>query len=52
MDMSMILGLTLASSIVLLSGNKNQKTNSPKKSDDTELIVRLSKGDVAVVPKR
>ncbi|MEO0868316.1 MAG: hypothetical protein AAFY17_07675 [Cyanobacteria bacterium J06642_11] len=53
MDMSMILGLTIAGSIVMLSGNKKP---SPKptenKTNNTEFIVRIADGgDVAVGPK-
>ncbi|MEM9805042.1 MAG: hypothetical protein AAF959_07155 [Cyanobacteria bacterium P01_D01_bin.56] len=52
MDMSMILGLALAGSIAMLSGNKKQSKKSPEsKSNSTELIVRIADGDVAVVPK-
>ncbi|MEM9264044.1 MAG: hypothetical protein AAGA46_00815 [Cyanobacteria bacterium P01_F01_bin.13] len=53
MDMSMILGLALAGSIVLLSGNKEQdKKKSKAKRPSTEFIVRVGDGDVAVSPKQ
>lgn len=54
MDMSMILGLTIAGSIVMLSGNKSEgKSASAKKpSSSTEFVVRVSDGDVAVSPKQ
>lgn len=54
MDTSMILGLTIAGSIVLLSGNKNGDKSAPTKkpSSSTEFVVRVSDGDVAVSPKQ
>ncbi|MEL6129198.1 MAG: hypothetical protein AAFR24_11280 [Cyanobacteria bacterium J06627_3] len=42
MDMSMILGLAIAGSIVMLSGNKNQTQKKPDApSKGTEFVVRL-----------
>lgn len=42
MDMSMILGLAIAGSIVLLNGNKSQTTKKPDAtSKGTEFVVRL-----------
>lgn len=53
MDMSMVLGLTLASFIVLINGNKNADSKtSTKKSGSTELVVRLVDGDTVVSPKK
>ena len=52
MDMTMILGLAIAGSIVMLSGDK-KKSKAPVKTTPkgTELIVRIADGDVAVAPK-
>mgnify|MGYP001792213280 FL=1 len=52
MDTSMILGLPLAGSIVLLSGNKHQTKKTPDPKPNTEFVVRVSGGDVAVSPKQ
>ena len=52
MDMTMILGLAIAGSIVMLSGNNKPTKKSPEsKSGSTEFIVRIADGDVAVGPK-
>lgn len=52
MDMSMILGLAIAGSIVMLSGNKKpDKKTSQDKPNGTEFVVRIADGDVAVNPK-
>ena len=42
MDTSMIIGLTLAGSIVMLSGGKRSETKEDKpRTDGTEFIVRV-----------
>ena len=52
MDMSMILGLAIAGSIVMLSGNKSKSPKQPApKTNGTEFVVRVGHGDIAVTPK-
>lgn len=52
MDMTMILGLAIAGSVVMLSGDKKKVEKSTKTAPKgTEFIVRIADGDVAVNPK-
>ncbi|MEA5462299.1 hypothetical protein [Leptothoe sp. PORK10 BA2] len=48
--MSMIIGLAIAGSIVMLSGNKDKKPPEPTLGS-TEFVVRVGDGNVAVTPK-
>ncbi|MEM9484344.1 MAG: hypothetical protein AAGA83_11695 [Cyanobacteria bacterium P01_F01_bin.116] len=53
MDTSMVLGLTLAGFIVLINGNKKPDAKgSGKKSNDTEVVVRLVNGNPVVSPNK
>lgn len=53
MDMTMILGLMLAGSIAMLSGNKNQdKDNSKTKPSNPEFVVWLGDKEIALAPKK
>lgn len=53
MDTSMIIGLALAGSIVMLTGNKNKANQkSDTKPNATEFVVRLGDDAVAFTPKK
>ena len=54
MDMSMILGLTLAGSIMLLSGNKNpKKEKSSQASSKSEFVISVGgDGAISVSPQK
>ncbi|MBX2863232.1 MAG: hypothetical protein KTR27_06720 [Leptolyngbyaceae cyanobacterium MAG.088] len=54
MDMSMILGLALAGSIMLLNGNKRQvKEQKPQPNDASEFIVSVgANGGLSINPKQ
>ena len=52
MDISMILGLAIAGSFVMLSGNKKEAKKSPgNKPSGTEFVVRIADGNAVVDPK-
>lgn len=50
MDMSMILGFTLAGSIMLLSGNKQQEKDSKQPGNASEFVVSVDGNGISISP--